>query len=66
MQEVNGVSVIFVTADGTHFAPRALKTLPAVAGQVEVTDGLQPAERVAIAGAFVLKSDLLKGTIGDE
>ena len=66
LQEVNGVSVIFVTADGTHFAPRALKTLPAVAGQVEVTDGLQPAERVAIAGAFVLKSDLLKGTIGDE
>ena len=66
LQEVNGVSVVFVTADGTHFALRALKTLPAVAGQVEVTDGLRSGDRVAIAGAFVLKSDLLKGTIGDE
>ncbi len=66
LQEVNGVSVAFVTPDGTHFAPRALKTLPAVAGQVEVTDGLRSGERVAVTGAFVLKSDLLKSTIGDE
>ncbi len=66
MQEVNGVEVVFVTADGTHFTPRALKTLPPIAGEVEVTDGLRAGDRIAAAGAFLLKSDLLKGTIGEE
>ncbi len=66
LQEINGIQSVFVTADGTHFSPRALKTLPAVSGQVEITDGLHPGDRIAIAGAFTLKSDLLKGTIGDE
>ncbi len=66
MQEVNGVQVVFVTADGTHFTPRALKTLPPIAGEVEVTDGLRAGDHIAAAGAFLLKSDLLKGTIGEE
>ncbi len=66
LQEVNGVQVVFVTADGTHFAPRALKTAPAIDGQVEVTEGLRAGDHIAVAGAFLLKSDLLKGTIGDE
>ncbi len=66
MQEVNGVQVIFVTADGTHFTPRALKTLPPIAGEVEVTDGLRAGNRIATTGSFLLKSDLLKGTIGEE
>ena len=66
IQEVNGVGIVFATDDGTHFAPRTIKTAPPVAGQVEVTDGLRAGERVAIAGAFLLKSELLKGTIGEE
>ena len=66
LQEINGIQSVFVTVDGTHFSPRALKTLPAVSGQVEVTDGLRPGDRIAVAGAFTLKSDLLKGAIGDE
>ena len=66
LQEMNGVQVAFVTPDGTHFTPHALKVLPPVNGQVEVTDGLRPGDHVAVAGAFVLKSDLLKATIGEE
>ena len=66
LQEINGVPSIFVTADGTHFTPRALKTAPPVRGQVEVTDGLRPGEHVAVAGSFVLKSALLKSTIDSE
>jgi membrane fusion protein, heavy metal efflux system len=66
IQEVNGVQVVFVTEDGTHFAARAIQTQPPVNGQVEVTQGLEPGERIAVAGSFMLKSDLLKGSIEEE
>ncbi len=36
LQDINGIQSAFVTADGTHFTPRALKTAAPVAGQVEV------------------------------
>ncbi len=66
LQEVNGVPVVFATADGTHFVARALQTMPPVNGQVEVSRGLHAGERIAVAGAFMLKSELLKGTLGEE
>ncbi len=66
IQEINGVPSTFITVDGTHFSPRALQTAPPVAGQVEVTGGLRPGEHVAVAGAFVLKSALLKSTLDSE
>ncbi len=66
IQEINGVPSAFITTDGTRFAPRALQTAPPVAGQVEVTGGLRPGEHVAVAGAFVLKSALLKSSIDSE
>ena len=66
LQEVNGVQVVFVTNDGTHFTSRALQIQPPVNGQVEVTSGLHAGERIAVAGAFMLKSELLKGTLGEE
>jgi cobalt-zinc-cadmium efflux system membrane fusion protein len=66
LQEVKGVQVVFITTDGTHFVPRALKTLPAVNGQVEVTAGLQAGDHVAVGGAFMLKADLLKGSLDEE
>ncbi len=66
LQEINGVPSAFITTDGTHFSPRALQTAPPVAGQVEITGGLRPGEHVAVSGAFVLKSALLKSTIDSE
>ncbi len=66
LQEVNGVQSVFVTTDGTHFTPRAVQTTPPAHGLVEVKAGLRPGEQLAVAGAFILKSDLLKGTLGDE
>lgn len=66
LQEVNGVQVVFVTGDGTHFTARALQTMPPVNGQVEVSSGLHAGERIAVAGAFMLKAELLKGTLGEE
>ncbi len=66
VQEVNGVQVAFLTSDGTHFTPRALKLAPPVGGEVEVTEGLRPGDHIAVSGAFMLKSDLLKSTMDSE
>ena len=66
LQDVNGLQVAFVTTDGTHFTARTLKTAAPVAGQVEVTDGLRPGDHIAVSGAFMLKSDLLKSTMDSE
>ena len=66
LQDVNGVSAVFVTKDGTHFTPQTVRTAKPVNHQVEVLDGLKPGEQVAVAGTFMLKSELLKGTIGEE
>ncbi len=66
LQDVNGVSVAFVTPDGTHFTPHALKTASPVNGQVEVTEGLRPGDHVAVSGAFMLKSALLKSSMDSD
>ena len=66
LQEVNGVQVVFITADGTHFAPRSVRTLKPIDGQVEVSEGLRAGDHIAMKGTFMLKSDLLKGTIDEE
>jgi RND family efflux transporter MFP subunit len=66
LQELNGVQSVFVTTDGTHFAPHAVQALPAVNGQVQVTRGLEAGEHVAVRGAFMLKSDMLKSTPGSD
>jgi len=35
-------------------------------GQVEVLKGLKPDEEVVTNGSFILKSELLKGELGEE
>ena len=66
LQDVNGLQAAFVTTDGTHFTARTVKTAAPISGQVEITEGLQPGDHIAIAGAFMLKSALLKSTMDSE
>ncbi len=66
LQDVNGLQAAFVTNDGTHFTARTVKTAAPVSGQVEITEGLQPGDHIAVAGAFMLKSALLKSTMDSE
>ncbi len=66
LQDINGIQVVFVTGDGTHFIARTVKTAAPVSGQVEITDGLHPGDRIAVNGSFMLKSDLLKSTTDSE
>ncbi len=66
LQDINSLPVVFVTADGTHFTARSVKTAAPVNGEIEVTDGLRPGDHVAAGGSFTLKSALLKSSIGDD
>lgn len=57
-------SVFVKTKEG--FVPRAVKLGQKDSNSVEVLEGLKPGETFVSKGAFHLKADLLKGTLGDE
>jgi RND family efflux transporter MFP subunit len=66
LQDVSGRQMIFVRRSATVYAPRVVRTGRRANGQVEILDGLAEGEQVAVAGAFVLKSQLLKATLSEE
>lgn len=61
LQTVDNASVVFLrNAEG--FKAQPVKTGRRANGQVEILDGLQAGTEVAVAGSFVLKSELGKGS----
>jgi len=66
VQELEGAKVLFVTANGTEFAPRKVELGRASGGMAQVLSGLKQGERYAVKGSFLLKSDLKKGELGEE
>lgn len=65
LQDVNGYRVVFVTPDGVSFRATPVITGVRSGELVQVTDGLKPEDRVAVSGAFMVKGELLKGSVGD-
>jgi membrane fusion protein, heavy metal efflux system len=67
VQEIDGKPLVFVQrgAKGT-FERREVAVGSESEGLVEVRSGLREGERVAAAGSFLLKSELLKGTMAEE
>ena len=66
VQEIDGSPVVFV--EGEHsgeYAAVRVALGPQDARQVEVTEGLSTGQRVVVEGAFALKSELLRGDLGD-
>ena len=57
-------SVFVKTKDG--FVPRAVRRGQKDATSAEVLDGLSPGETFVTKGAFTLKAELLKGSLGEE
>jgi len=47
------------------FEPRPVEIGERNGGMVIVTSGLEPGDRVVVAGAYALKARLLKSQIGD-
>lgn len=56
---------VFTSIDDERFERRPVRIGRRTAGFAEVVDGLQPGERVVVAGAFALKSEMLKELLGE-
>ncbi len=63
VQELNGKKVVFVAESDTEFASRDVALGRASGGMVEVLSGVKEGERYAAKGAFLLKSEVMKGEI---
>ena len=63
VQTMDGKPVVFVALGGGRFARREVETGVRDGGRVAIVSGLKPGERVAVAGAFWLKSELQKAEL---
>lgn len=64
LQDVNGMQAVFVTPDNAHFTVRGVKLGEHVHGFVQVLQGLSSTDHVVIDGAFIVKGELLKSSVG--
>ncbi|MDD2765487.1 MAG: efflux RND transporter periplasmic adaptor subunit [Opitutaceae bacterium] len=58
--------IVFVALSDTKFEKRMVKIGQEQRGRMQVLDGLKEGERVVTEGSFILKSELLKGELGEE
>jgi cobalt-zinc-cadmium efflux system membrane fusion protein len=65
LQTIDGRSVVF-TEEGGRIAPRPVSLGRTGRSVVEITSGLEPGERYAVAGTFLLKAELQKGEAEEE
>ncbi len=66
IQRLGESEVVFVPGDKEgEFTPRPVKTGARRAGRVHIREGLAPNDKYVAAGAFVLKSELLKDEMGE-
>lgn len=66
MQDINGERVVFVTPDGTHFRVQAVNVGLHSDGKAQITSGLGPGDRIVVGGAFMVKSEMLKGSMDED
>lgn len=57
-------NIAFVQKSATEFAPRKLRLGGAVGDWLIVKNGLEPDEPIVTQGSFLLKTEILKGSIG--
>jgi cobalt-zinc-cadmium efflux system membrane fusion protein len=65
LQDINGMRVVFTTTDGRTFKARTVNVGTRSQGKVEIIDGLSPQDHIVVKGAFMVKSEMLKGTMGE-
>jgi cobalt-zinc-cadmium efflux system membrane fusion protein len=66
VQDIDGKSVVFIENEQGSFARREVETGAETDGWVEILSGVQSGEKVATAGSFLLKSELLKASMTEE
>jgi membrane fusion protein, heavy metal efflux system len=63
IQDISGVSAVFVRRSPTEFEPRTIKTGQHADGKAEIIEGLKAGDAVVVKGSFLLKSQLLRRAI---
>jgi len=58
--------MVFVALNSTKFEKHSVKTGLEQHGRVQVLEGLKEGEKVVTEGSFILKSEMLKGELGEE
>lgn len=58
--------IVFVALDGNKFEKRMVKLGLEQAGRVQILSGVKAGENVVTEGSFILKSEMLKGQLGEE
>jgi len=66
LQTLDDQQIVFVATSPNTFAKRIVKVGLEQNGQAEILDGIQEGEQVVTKGSFLLKSELLKGELGEE
>ncbi len=65
VQRKDNMDVVFIPAGEGTYRPQRVTTKPTDRSDVlEVTWGLKPSQRVVTRGAFLLKTEIMKGAIG--
>lgn len=66
LQSMDDEQVVFVAQNDTKFEKRTVKVGLERRGRVQITEGLKEGDQVVTAGSFILKSEFLKGELGEE
>jgi cobalt-zinc-cadmium efflux system membrane fusion protein len=64
VQQASGASLVFVKVAEDTFEARRVTVGRVEGALVEVTKGVKPGEPVATTGSFLLKTEILKGSLG--
>jgi membrane fusion protein, heavy metal efflux system len=65
VQQVNGQDSVFVRSTPDHFIMRPIQAGDSTRGMVRVLSGIGPGDQVVTQGSFLVKSQLLRSSIGD-
>ena len=66
LQTLENDKIVFVALSETTFEKRVITTGMEQHGRMQVLTGLKAGDRVVTDGSFILKSELLKGELGEE
>jgi cobalt-zinc-cadmium efflux system membrane fusion protein len=66
LQTLEDEQIVFVAVSDTKFEKRVVKVGLEQHGRVQILEGIKEGERVVTEGSFILKSELLKGELGEE
>lgn len=66
LQTLEDDQIVFVALSDTKFEKRVVKAGLEQHGRVQIVEGIKEGEHVVTEGSFILKSELLKGELGEE